>query len=228
MSFEAEADDILRELLREPGARGAVVAREGAEPGEARRHPLGQGVELVVAVDEAPPAELGEAIERAARELRSAIRRHGLTEVPEVRLAGRMPRSREALLRKVRDLIGALAAMHGAPAAVLLRGPEILATYGDLDDAHRAQLSFLRKRLDAEAARSGGRSSHAELSADDFYARSFWFDAYLFLFFAHAGWSLDFVRYRARAVTRELSAVLPHLENDPTTPANVRPLPPRG
>jgi hypothetical protein len=62
---------------------------------------------------------------------------------------------------------------------------------------------------------------------DDVYARSFWFDAYLVIYFRDAGWALDFVRHRARAVCRALALILPHLEIEPPTPANVRPLPPR-
>lgn len=231
MSFELEVDDILRELLREPGALGVQVVTEGAiaeagAGGQARRA-LGGGAELVVSVGASAPPELPAAIERAARELRACIRRHGVEQVPQLSLVGRAPRSRAALLGKVRDFLGALAAMHGATGAVVLRGAEVLAVAGTLEPAHSERLQFLRKRIDAEAARQRGRSSHAEVVGDDVYARSFWFDAYLVIFLHAEGWALDFVRHRARAVCRALSVILPHLENDPPTPANVRPLPPR-
>jgi nucleoside-diphosphate-sugar epimerase len=54
MAFESEVDDILRELLREPGALGVQVMGEGeqveADGGTLARHALGGGAELVVAV----------------------------------------------------------------------------------------------------------------------------------------------------------------------------------
>jgi hypothetical protein len=111
--------------------------------------------------------------------------------------------------------------------ALVLRGPELVATSGVIDPALRDRLPFLRRRVDAEAGRRRGRSSHAEVVGDDVYVRSFWFDAYLIAFFTGPGWSIDFVRHRARAVARELATVLPHLSDDPRDPANVRPLPPR-
>jgi hypothetical protein len=231
--MDLEVDDILRELLREPGVVGAAVARGGETPatfGELedlslRRAALGGGAELVVAVSRTPPAGLDAAIERASRELRAWMRIHG-GEPPEVALAGRAQRSRAALLGKIERLLDACAAAHGALGAALLRGSSILAVGGSLGDDLRDRLAFLRKRIDAEAARRRGRSSHAEIVGEDVYACSFWFDAYLVLFFDHP-WPVDFVRYRARMVSRELAAILPHLDEDPTTPANVRPLPPR-
>jgi hypothetical protein len=231
VAFETEVDDILRELLRSPGTLAARLGQLGAPPeGEGedtdeRRLPLGAGAELVVTVGQEPPAELPQAIEQAARELRACIRRYGLEAVPDVRLLGRAPRSRAALLRRTVSLLGAFAAMHGATCACLLRGPELLAVGGVLDNERRDRLPFLRKRLDAAAERQRGKSSHGEVVGDDVFARKFWFDAYLVVFFGGEGWSVDFVRHRARAVTRELAVVLPHLDDDPPAPANVRPLP---
>ena len=237
MSFESEVDDILRELLREPGTLGARVigAVEEAVPAAAEeltdsaltRRALGSGAELVVTVGATAPPELPAAIERAARDLRSCIRRHAVSEVPSVTLSGRAPRGKAALLARARDFLGALAAMHGAVCAVLLRGGDVLAHAGDLDDERRERLTFLRKRVVAEAARHRGRSSHAEVVGDDVFARSFWFDAYLVIYFAAPGWALDFVRHRARAVVRVLAVIMPHLEDEPPNPGNVRPLPPR-
>jgi hypothetical protein len=231
VAFESEVDDILRELLREPGTLTARLAAAGStddlDQPDDRRLPLGSGAELVVAVGDGAPPALPEVIERAARDLRACIRRYGLASVPEVRLTGRAPRSRAALLRRTQELLAAFAAMHGANSALLLRGPELVASSGPVDIERRERLPFLRKRIDAEAARRRGRSSHAEVVGDDVYARSFWFDAYLVVFFGGPSWSLDFVRHRALAVARELALVLPHLEPDPPAPANIRPLPPR-
>jgi hypothetical protein len=229
--MDSEIDDILRELLREPGALGAAVAREGAPAldgiVDARlvRAPLGEGAELVVAASDPPPPELAAAIERAARELRSWMRRNG-DQVPDHELTGRAPRSRALLRKKIDELLGAFAAVHAACGVALLRRGEVMATGGALDAAQLDRLTFLRKRIDAEAARQRGRSSHAEILGSDVYACSFWFDAYLVMYFDRP-YAVDFVRFRARAVARELSAILPHLDDDPTTPATILPLPPR-
>ena len=230
MAFETEVDDILRELLRAPGtlaARLGAVGGPSEEAGE-QRLPLGAGAELVVAVADGAAPELAQTLSQAARELRACIRRYGLETVPEVRLVGRAPRSRAVLLRRTEALLGAFAAMHGAVGAALLRGPELLAVGGTIDTERKERLPFLRKRVDAAAARERGKTSHGEVVGDDVYARSFWFDAYLVVFFdvAASQWSVDFVRHRARAVARELAVVLPHLDDDPPSPANVRPLPP--
>lgn len=231
MAFESEVDDILRELLRAPGTLAARLAAVGgdAEGDGERRLPLGVGAELVVTVADEPPAELAQTIEQAARELRSCIRRYGLEAIPEVRLSGRAPRSRAVLLRRVESLLAAFAAMHGAVAVALLRGTDVVAVGGALDGERADRLAFLRKRVDAVAERQRGKSSHGEVVGDDVYARSFWFDAYLVVFFsgsAGSEWSVDFVRHRARAVARELAVVLPHLDDDPPAPASIRPVPP--
>lgn len=236
MGLESEVDDILRELLREPGALAAAL-RKGAEDApfadsveaeRLQRAPLGQGAELVVAVGKGAPADLAAAIERAARDLRACLRRHqaGDDEVPRVELTGRAPRTRAALIRKVERLLSAFAAAHAAVSVAVLRGAQVIAVGGTLDEARRDRVAFLRKRVDAEAARQKGRSSHADVVGDDVFACSFWFDAYLVVFFDRP-WSVDFVRYRARVVARELSAVLPHLDDDPDSPADVKPLPPK-
>lgn len=238
--LEAEIDDILRELLRAPGALQAQVAppppfaeaiQAPADIGIVRR-PLIMGAELVVTISAVSSAELEPGIDQAARDLIACIRRYAPNSVPTLQRSGRIHRSRAALLQRAKQLLDALAAMRGAACALLLRRNEVIALGGDaaaVDLARRERLPFLRKRIDAEAARQRGRSSHAEVIAEDVYARSFWFDAYLVIFFDSAnGWSLDFVRHRVRAACRLLAVILPHLDDEPPAPANVRPLPPRG
>jgi len=229
VGWEAELDDILRELLREPGAVGVSLARaETSEAAEGPRFsvPLGEGIELRVTTTLEPPVDLANAAERAVRELRACLRRSGvsLASAPEVSLWGRVPRSRAALLERVTRLLEALAANLHATAVTVLRGDGIVASAGALDEVRRERLTFLRKRVDAEAARKRGTSSHAEVVSPDVYARSFWFDAYLALFFDHA-YSVDFARHRARIVAREIGRLLPHLDDDPDAPAVVKPLP---
>ncbi len=230
MAFESEAEDILRELLREPGTLGAAVGAPAPAPevpgAIEKRFPLGNGAELVVAVTDPEPPALAAALERVVRDLRSRMRLLGVTDVPPVLIYGAAPRPREALLRRVEDLLGGLARMHGAEASALTHRDELVASAGAFDEARRERLPFLRHRVDAEAARRRGQSSHAEVVGDDVYARSFWFEAYLTVFFGAAGWAEDFVRHRARLVTRELAAILPHLlDEPPPASAQVKPRP---
>src|SRR5262249_22267334 len=169
VAFETEVDDILRELLRAPGtlaARLGAVGGPSEDAGE-QRLPLGAGAELVVSVADGAAPELAQTLNQAARELRACIRRYGLETVPEVRLVGRAPRSRAVLLRRTEALLGAFAAMHGAVGAALLRGPELLAVGGTIDTARKERLPFLRKRVDAAAARQRGKTSHGEVVGDD-------------------------------------------------------------
>jgi hypothetical protein len=231
VALEDEIDDILRELLRERGALAAHVVHTGeAAPIEAEgpqlRAPLGGATELVLTHNGEPPAELPAALERCARELRAALRRWGAephtTEWPT--LASRRPRHRRELMGRITTFLEALAATHHVSAISVLRGKDVVVEVGHMDEMRSARLAFIRKRLDAEAARTRGKSSHAEIHDEEVYARSFWFDAYLILFF-DAPYPLDFVRHRARAVTQELGRLIPHLDDDPTTPASTKPVP---
>jgi hypothetical protein len=230
MAFEDEIDDILRELLRAPGVIAAALARAGDDPflgetqgGEPRRLPLGGGAELVTLVEREERAELGATLERAVREIRACLKVWG-QEAPELSLLGRVPRTRQALVARIARYLEAFATSQGAVGAVVVRGTEVVAVGGTIDEERLERLAFLRKRVDAEADKLRGRSSHADLSGEDFFACSFWFDAYLVAFFDKP-WALDFVRHRARLVTRELAAILPHLDEPPEAPAKISPLP---
>ena len=230
VAFETEVDDILRELLRAPGtlaARLGAVGGPSEEEGE-QRLPLGAGAELVVSVADGAAPALEQTLNQAARELRACIRRYGLETVPEVRLVGRVPRSRAALLKRTEALLAAFAAMHGAVGAASLRGPELLAVGGD--DRHRAQASACRfcasastRRRPSSAARPRTARSWATTSSPgpSGSTLTWWCSST-----SRRAWSVDFVRHRARAVARELAVVMPHLDDDPPAPANVRPLPP--
>ena len=231
MAFEEELDDILRELVREPGVIAAALAKTGEDPfagetqgGELRRAPLGGGAELVVLVplpDEHPG--VAAALERASREIRALTRMYQ-REPPALSMLGRAPRTRQALLARIGRYLDAFAATQGAVGVALLRGAQVVATGGALDEARIDRLAFVRKRVDAEAEKQRGKSSHAEVHGDDFFACSFWFDAYLIAFFEGA-YALDFVRHRVRLVARELAAILPHLDEPPEAPAKLNPLP---
>jgi hypothetical protein len=232
MAFEDELDDILRELLREPGVIAAALARTGEEPfaaetnaGVQRRLPLGGGVELVALVDAEGQgrSELSGAFERCARELRACTRVWG-REPPELSLMGRTPRTRQALLARIGRFLEAFANTQGAVGACVLRGPEVVAIGGAIDEARMDRLAFLRKRVDAAGDKLRGKTSHAAIDGEDFFACSFGFDAYLVAFFDKP-WSLDFVRHRVKMVTRELASILPHLDDPPEAPAKISPLP---
>ena len=231
MAFEDQLDDILRELVREPGVIAVALGKTGEDPfagetqgGELRRSALGAGAELVVLVTEADehPGVPG-AIERASREIR-ALTRMFQREPPVLSMLGRAPRTRHALLARIARYLDAFAATQGAAGVALLRGAQVVATGGQIDAARLDRLAFVRKRVDAEAEKQRGKSSHAEVHGDDVFACSFWFDAYLVAFFEGA-YALDFVRHRVRLVTRELAAILPHLDEPPDAPAKLNPLP---
>ncbi|MBI4512286.1 MAG: hypothetical protein HY698_21820 [Deltaproteobacteria bacterium] len=232
MGFEDEIDDILRELVRERGAFAAGLADAGEDPfseedaqGRSKeRMPLGGGTELVVLIDPSAVEDLKGAIERAARELRSCVRRWNPESLAGFQVLGRLPRGRTAILRRISRYLEAFVHVHGAACAVVLRGSQVLSWSGNLDEIRRERLPFLRKRVDAEAARKRGKTSHAEVHGEDVYARSFGFDGYLVVFFERP-YSLDFVRYRARTVTRELALLLPHLDDDPPASTQIRPRP---
>ncbi|HKA89040.1 MAG TPA: hypothetical protein VKE22_15325, partial [Haliangiales bacterium] len=148
MAFETEAEDILRELLRQPGALGAAIGAPAPAPevpgALEKRLPLGNGAELVVATTNPEPPELAAALEQAVRDLRARMRLSGVTDVPPVLLYGAAPRPRDALLRRVETLLGALARMHGAEAAALTHRDELVASAGAFDEARRVRLPFLR------------------------------------------------------------------------------------
>jgi hypothetical protein len=245
--LEAEFDDILRELLRSPGmlaaaltrnaggeAAGAPATAEGSVPPalldlepdgpiESMRLAGDWILWLATSGDRSP--DLAQAIGRAQRALKSSLRRHTGEEVPELVRGGAAPRGRARIVERIERYLTAFLNVHGAAAAFLLRRAGVAAVAGDASEARRERLSFLRKRIDAEAGRRRG-TSHAEVTGEDVFAMSFWFDAYLVVFFDHP-YSIDFVRFRARNVARDLAILLPHLDDDPLPPANVHPLPPR-
>ena len=230
MAPEEEVADLLRELLREPGALAAAVAPAGSldaadlgvPAGRRLGAPLDEGQELVVVV--ADETDLEAALRRTTRALTLCRRRHGGGLLPEVRQVGRAPRTRADLARRIEALLAGFAAAQGTAAAVILRAGELVATVGALDEARRERLPFLRRRIDAEAVRLRGHTSHAEVAGDDVFARAFGFDAYLIAFF-DGPYAIDFVRHRARAVLREIAPILPHLDGESGPPAGVLPPP---
>jgi hypothetical protein len=107
--------------------------------------------------------------------------------------------------------------------AAVVRHSELLSSAEPLDELQRERIPFTVKRVNAEAARRRTHS-HAEVAGDDFFAVSFYFDAHLIAFFDGV-YALDFVRHRAKLVTRELSHLLALLDEPPVDPAQAMPIP---
>ncbi len=244
-----ELRDLLRELTVTIGAVSAAVVHE--RPGEAarigsERHValLGKGaflcVELPLVAAPKPPTgprdvdksdvrtdargrDHGLAIEQCARALRACTRRWGEEKVPAVALGGPAAPSSDRVEARIKAFLQALTNVQNAVDAVVARRGQVVASAGEMTEYQRAQVPFTHRRLDVEASRKRD-SSHAELSSDDYFAVSFWYDACLIVFFS-APYAVDFVRHRVRQVTRELSHLLPLLDEPPPSGVNIAPIP---
>jgi hypothetical protein len=244
--FEDELTQLLRDLVRTTSAVEVCVVRpcpelpldpdgdgdDAGQPLEAegdggyvRTLPLGGGAYLRAryASRDADPNGRAAALERAARALRTCARRWEVSAIPETALRPAAPTEERARARIERYLEALHNVQHTANALVTHRGA-VIAAAKPPTEMQRARLPFTLKRVEAEAGRRRGESSHAEVIGDDFYAVSFWYDACLLVFFT-GEYSLDFARHRARLVTRELAGLLPMLDDDPPDPASIAPLP---
>jgi hypothetical protein len=164
------------------------------------------------------------ALERTARALRACARRWDVPSLPPLLYPDRSPGgTRQRVIERVEAYLQALAATHGVVNAIVTHRGHPLASAFPLTELQRERLPFTLKRVKAEAARLEG-SSHAYIAGDDFFAQSFWFEACLIAFFA-GPYAVDFVRHRARLVTRELANLLPLLDDPDHDPAIVAPLP---
>jgi len=99
-----------------------------------------------------------------------------------------------------------------------------VASASPLDELLRDRLHFLTRLVAAEADKNKGKSSHAEVAGEDYFASSFYFGAYLVTFF-DGPYSIDFVRHRSKQVRRELTHLLELLDEGPPDPASVAPIP---
>jgi hypothetical protein len=232
VSLEQEIRDILRELVEHTGALSAATGPEGVRLEEIEdivdarvyRAPFGHGDEVAAATEGEVPPEVAAVILRAARSLGLCVRRHGQVHTPSVEVPRPQPRSLAAARRRCQRFLGGFAASQRGCVACLLHRGELVATAGALDDERRARLELLRHRVDADAARLRGVSSHGEVLGDDVFARSFGYTGHIVAFF-ESPFSVDFVRHRARCLARELAPLLPMLDGGPTLPADVMPRP---
>ena len=226
--LDDEIRQILRDLIEELGASSAEItyepdARSGV-PGRAL--PLGGGEFLRVELGTRSKAIDGidAVLERCVRALRAAARRWD-EPLPELAIG---PSAAEDVPEvKVRERIGAylgaLASLGQVENALLVVKGAVIASGRPLGALEEARWQFIVRRV--AATRSAG-SSHGELAEPDFYAVEFWYGATLVLY-VRSPYAIDFLRFRSRQVTRELSHLLPMLEPEPPSPAALRP-PPRG
>jgi hypothetical protein len=236
--------DEIRELLRElaaavgaervdivhaPEMTEVMVAPE-ASP---RRVPLGNRsyleIELapgLAAAPESRAAEHAATVERTVRALRAAARRWQAERLPAMGVsAGDVAPQEDRVRARIAGFLEALASTQRARVVAVTVQGRVVAASIPLDELERERLPFLLRRVAVAAGRQTGRS-HADIVDPDVYLASFWFDACLVAFFS-GPYAVDFFRHRARMVMRELSLLLPMLDEPPPSAANVAPLPPR-
>jgi hypothetical protein len=227
-----ELRELLRELCAATGAAAAAIVPTEGEPAPRAavtiRTAVGAGSALVAWFDhpEDPPDPNGRAaaLERTARALRSCGRRWDADELPELSYPELGRTSPARAHARTLAYLGALVRSLGMKAAVVTRKAKIVASAGDLDELDRERVPFTVRRVQVEVDRQEGKSSHAELVGEDFFAVSFWYDACLVCFFS-GPFALDFVRHRARQVTRELSHLLAMLDDPDLDPIQLAPRP---
>ncbi|MCG8422701.1 MAG: hypothetical protein MJE77_32695 [Proteobacteria bacterium] len=201
-----------------PLGSGAFLSVEFAIPSITDIHRPDSGVSARLDDD-----ARAQAIEVCVRSLRASARRWGESRVPNIALNSSQAPNRNRVEKRIRVFLQALVNMQYAVNAVVAVRGKVVTSAMQLADEQRASLLFTQRRLQAEASR-GQKSSHAELTGDDFYAVSFWYDACLIAFFS-APYAVDFVRHRARLVTREISLLLPLLDEPPPAGASAAPIP---
>lgn len=227
-----ELRDLLRELCASTGAAAAAIA-PADQPAEARAAvavsaPIGGGATLSAWYDlaEEPPDPNGRAaaLERTARAIRASCRRWEAGEPPALGFPEQGRTTPQRAHARIVAYLNALVGSLGMTGAVVTRKASIVAMAGALGDLELERVPFTVRRVQVEADRQKGTSSHAELYGADFYALSFWYDACLVCFFG-APYALDFVRHRARMVTRELSQLLQMTDDPDLDPIQTAPRP---
>jgi hypothetical protein len=223
------ADEVraaLRELIDETGAVSArIVEHDEVRSGvPARTLALGGGEYLRVELPtrQRREVDIEAAFDRITRQLRAIRRRWEVARLPEVSVAPGAAPTTDRVSDKIVGFLRALAAVDRASNAFVTRGAELIAAARPPDDLEATRWPFLARRALATHA---PHSSHGEVVDPDAYAMSFWYDATLVVLLAEP-YALDFIRFRARQVARELANLLPLLDPDPAAPAAVRRRPP--
>ena len=235
-----ELKDLLRELADTVGAFSVAITHEqpahAVVPGrDCHVTALGNGAYLFVELAHIDGQDRNDlqaeragtscivAMEHCARALRACIRRWGESRIPALTLGHAAEPSKERVAARIAAFLQALANVQHAVNAVVVRHGRIVAAASEPSDEQRASVAFTHRRLIVEASRKRD-TSHAELVSDSYYAVSFWYDACLIAFFS-SPYAVDFFRHRARLVTRELSHLLPMLDDPPPAGVNVAPIP---
>lgn len=229
MSDAELADEVraaLQELVEEIGAVSArIVEHDDLRTGvPARTLALGGGEYLRVELSTRRnrEADVEAAFQRITRQLRAIRRRWEVAQLPEVSVVSGNQPANDRVTERIEGYLRALAGVDRAGNAFVTRGTQLIAAARKPDDVEATRWPFLARRALATHA---PYSSHGEVIDPDAYAMSFWYDAALVVLLAEP-YALDFIRYRARQVARELANLLPLLDPDPATPAAARRRPP--
>ena len=160
----------------------------------------GQDEEIKNASDDASVFS-SEPIERAVRALRAAARRWAEPNVPLIRWPSlETAAPRERVLERIDRYLQALATASNADIAMLVRGGEHVASSAEATELQTERLPFLLRQVAADGAARHG-TSFGDVCAEDFYARTFWVDSAVVLFFS-TKFAPDFVRHRVKLVCR--------------------------
>jgi hypothetical protein len=206
----------------------AAIVREASEHSGSdaiKAVPLGMGGLLEVHYNDRPEGDgRPAAIERASRALRACARRWGADTFPEVEYQRSKALDQNRVRDRIQAYLQAFANAQGVVNAVVMVKDDIVASARELDELQSERLPFLLKQVDNEVRNRKGETSHIEILRDDLCAFAFWIDACL-VAFCDGGFSPDFLRHRARMVTREIGQLLPYLDDPPSAPASVAPIP---
>jgi hypothetical protein len=226
--LDDEVKAILRELLAATGGASATIAPANGESplGDlidgSKVAPLGNGNELRIEPGEkdlqAP--EVAAAIEHAVRALRASARRWD-SQLPSVSVGSPPENGHERAAARIAAFLGALANVQHARNACVVVDHRMVAWAQTPEALDEARWPLLERRAHAQA--HPGESSHGEIVDPDVYAVTFWYGAALIVYFA-GPYGVDFIRHRARLVTRELAVLLPLLDPDPSAPAQRLPV----
>ena len=218
---EIELREVLERLLEDANIKALRIDSLDSEPGPAwEAHPLGKGSALfLLPHSHAPePATVHSAI-RAIREIQRQSQRDNW---PSIQVPSARSNPKEVARQRAHRFLAALLHETRMRGALVCLGGRPLIEAGDLSEALELRLPLVLRQLDAKALRDP-RSSHGEILSEDLYLRSFWYGAALVLEGECA--TPDFLRYRVKAVCRELVPILELIDDEPPKPAKAAPRP---
>ncbi|RMH42083.1 MAG: hypothetical protein D6689_09245 [Deltaproteobacteria bacterium] len=228
IDIDQELRAILADLVADARASAAAIvpAADDDEHDDAMRAPLGGGAHLAVRLPPGrlPDADARAAVERCVRAVRACQRRWMCDALPAVSVTRTAAPSPSRVVDRIVAYLQAFAASHGVVNAAVTVRSKVVTSAVPLTEYQAERIPFALKQIEAEARRHAGQTSHVAVLRDDLCAFAFWVGACL-IAFVDGSHSPDFLRHRARLVTRELSLLLPHLDDDPNSPANVAPIP---